>query len=239
MNPQTDQENAISASEISSGAKLRLTVKESNHIALNKVFVINPGGLEGSGRYCKDGYTYFGNEQNQSVDIMLPESEGVGKMHMCIKYDQFKKKYFLRDLGEGTGTFIMITEPVELKHGYVVSFGDSHLVTQICQRSIVLKFLEGPKAEEIFEFSPEDGSVSVGRMNECKIKFDDNNLSRVQCTVTFKEPSSWFMVDGDGTKNSTNGTWVFAEDFIEIHDGMNFKVGQTLFNVKVIQLSLS
>ena len=39
----------------------------------------------------------------------------------------------------------------------------------------------------------------------------------------------WFIKDGDGDKLSTNGTWLFAENFFEMFDGMVFKVGETLF----------
>ena len=33
---------------------------------------------------------------------------GIGKRHMVIKYDAEDKKYYLRDLGDGSGTFIRV-----------------------------------------------------------------------------------------------------------------------------------
>jgi hypothetical protein len=38
-------------------------------------------------------------------------------------------------------------------------------------------------------------------------------------------------MDGDGKRNSTNGTWFFASDLFEIHDNMIFKAGTTVFQV--------
>ena len=56
---------------------------------------------------------------------------GIGKRHMVIKYNIDNKSYYLRDLGDGSGTFIRLDNPLILKHGYIVSFGDSHMVVQI------------------------------------------------------------------------------------------------------------
>ncbi len=44
----------------------------------------------------------------------------------------------------------------------------------------------------------------------------------------------WYICDGNGIKNSTNGTWVFIEDPMRIYDGMIFKAGQLLFRAKLI-----
>jgi hypothetical protein len=46
---------------------------------------------------------------------------------------------------------------------------------------IQLKFLDGPKTDQIFTFSETSGTIRIGRMTNCDIKFDDNSLSRLQC----------------------------------------------------------
>ena len=47
---------------------------------------------------------------------------------MIIKYNLTDKRYYLRDLGDGSGTFVKIEEPpLVLKNGYIISFGDSHM----------------------------------------------------------------------------------------------------------------
>jgi hypothetical protein len=65
-------------------------------------------------------------------------------------------------------------------------------------------------------------------MPYCDIRFEDNQLSRLQCTIAF-ENSSWRLRDGDGAKLSTNGTWLFVDELFPIYDKMIFKAGQTLF----------
>ena len=51
---------------------------------------------------------------------------------MVIKYNDADRKYYLRDLGDGSGTFVRIdnSKDLILKHGFIVSYGDSHMVVQ-------------------------------------------------------------------------------------------------------------
>ena len=39
------------------------------------------------------------------------------------------------------------------------------------------------------------------------------------------------LEDGDGRKPSTNGTWVYTEDYLSVSNPMVFKVGSSLFEV--------
>jgi pSer/pThr/pTyr-binding forkhead associated (FHA) protein len=68
-------------------------------------------------------------------------------------------------------------------------------------------------------------------MSDCQIRFEDTSLSRYHCQFFFDK--QWKISDGDGEKASTNGTWLFADNFFEIFDGMNFKVGETLFKAQM------
>ena len=82
-------------------------------------------------------------------DYNFPYDEiGIGKRHFLIKFDDPSKSYFLKDLGEGTGTFIKLETPLKLVSGYIISFGDSHMTILIDEKKIVLKFLEGIRANE-------------------------------------------------------------------------------------------
>ena len=66
-------------------------------------------------------------------------------------------------------------------------------------------------------------------MSDCSIRFDDSSLSRYHCLISYKR--GWYIQDGDETKPSTNGTWLFAEEFVEVYDNMVFKAAETLFKV--------
>lgn len=97
-----------------------------------------------------------------------------------------------------------------------------------------MKFLEGPKAQEVYHFLPDSEKILVGRMVECKVKFDDSSMSRYQCSMNYREDQGWVLFDGTGDKKSTNGTWLFVENDYEIFNGMVFKAGKTLFEVHVV-----
>ena len=68
----------------------------------------------------RDFTTYFGcyssiNEENPSQinkdkinDVILPKNDGFGERHFMIKYLIEKNYYMIKDLGEGTGTFIKV-----------------------------------------------------------------------------------------------------------------------------------
>ena len=45
-----------------------------------------------------------------------------------IKYNIEKNFFNLRDVGDGSGTFIKVDREMVLKNGHIVSFGDSHMV---------------------------------------------------------------------------------------------------------------
>ena len=68
-------------------------------------------------------------------------------------------------------------------------------------------------------------------MTDCNIVFEDCSLSRYHCLFTFK--GTWQVKDGDGEKLSTNGTWLYAENLVEITDGMTFKAGESLFKAQL------
>jgi hypothetical protein len=68
-------------------------------------------------------------------------------------------------------------------------------------------------------------------MTDCTIKFDDNSLSRYHCLISFKD--KWVVQDGDGKVQSTNGTWLFVEEFFEVYHEMIMKVGETTFRTEL------
>lgn len=72
-------------------------------------------------------------------------------------------------------------------------------------------------------------------MVDCRIRFDDNSMSRYQCSISYEESKGWILKDGMGDKKSTNGTWLFVEEDHEIFDGLVFKAGKTLFEAHIVK----
>jgi len=238
--------------------KLKLIALEGDIVATNKEFYINSKGMEFGGRRRTDGFVYIGrtmlakNTHTIINDIVL-DDPSVGERHCMLRYNNKLRKYFLKDQGEGSGTFIRVEDETKIKPGYIISFSDSHMLLQVphpkekkdddikvLQESLndnekdalVIKFLDGPKTNQTFKFNPKEDCIKIGRMSDCQIRFDGNNLSRYQCTINYRD-DGWHISDGLGEKKSTNGTWIFVENFHEIVPSAVIKIGQTLFRADI------
>lgn len=191
---------------------------------------INAAGIRGGKR--RDGCVYFGlcyEPEYTYNDYNFPAEElGVGKRHMLIKFIETERKYFLKDLSDGTGTFIKIIKPLKLINNYIISFGDSHFTVFINGNQIAIKFLEGIRANEKRIFSYSDLPVTIGRYAGSTIIMDCINLSKHHCRIIGIN-DEFYIVDGDGKRGSTNGTWLYAENDYAIEAGTVFKAGQSLF----------
>jgi FHA domain len=101
--------------------------------------------LKGAVPFENDMTTYFGSynltdidpkddlEPEKLNDVLLPKSEGFGRRHFMIQFSIEKNGYYLRDLNDGSGTFIKIDTEKILKNGQIVSFGETHMVVGILQ----------------------------------------------------------------------------------------------------------
>jgi FHA domain len=70
-------------------------------------------------------------DKDKLNDVILPAHEGFGSRHFYIKYSNDYNCYLIKDLGEGSGTFIKVQKQYVLKNGHIVSFGDNHMVVGI------------------------------------------------------------------------------------------------------------
>lgn len=119
---------------------------------LNKKFKITKTGLEGSLRKANDGVTYFGQCPNNNYGFndynFHPDEKGFGLRHMMIRYCD--RKYYIKDLADGTGTFIKLINPVQLTGSYIVSFGDTHIAITLDRENnkLIVKVLEGVRASD-------------------------------------------------------------------------------------------
>lgn len=96
-----------------------------------------------------------------------------------------------------------------------------------------VKIFSGNIRHGILSFLPENCPIHIGRNPDCEIFIDDSMVSRINSTITY-ENDIWIITDGSiingqGTKKSTNGTWIYAHDEIEINDQMTFKSNHNLF----------
>ena len=77
--------------------------------------------------------------------------------------------------------------------------------------------------------------VRIGRLNnnETDFSFMDEDVSRKQCILTFKD-DNWYINDGDGNNESSNGTWFYPEKYFNITEGMIIRMGTTSFECRFI-----
>jgi hypothetical protein len=91
---------------------------EGYAVPKNTTMIINACGLQGSKRNKNDGCTIIGSlEVNQAGEVfndfvISSMDTGIGKRHMVIKYNIDNKSYYLRDLGDGSGTFVRLDIPL-------------------------------------------------------------------------------------------------------------------------------
>lgn len=92
-------------------------------------------------------------------------------------------------------------------------------------------------------FKAEDKTiVKLGRSNESEVSINDNMLSRLHCYIQFDSSiNTWILYDGyfsdeEGGERrpSTNGTWLYLKDDIELSNHFIFKANHTVFKCHLI-----
>jgi len=152
------------------------------------------------------------------------------------------QKYYLKDLGNGFGTFIKIQTETILKNNSLINIGDSYIVCQfgLTEETLMseshidtnnnkmglsmnmdhinmlnIKIFSGNKKYDPLNFQPTKSVIKFGRSAECEVIIEDCMLSRIHCSIEYKDNFGWIIRDGYQTKkgfnyenkNSTNGTW--------------------------------
>jgi hypothetical protein len=182
---------------------------------------------------------YVGAGQRDSTggkevnDICIASATTEPERYFMIAWRPEQRDFYIVDLEKGTGTFARIDAKLRLLSGQIISFGDTHMFITIGHDSkIQLKFIDGPRQDTVLEFTTQDTEISIGRMPDCTIRFEDSSLSRYQCTIYYEE--FWSICDGNRGKNSTNGTWVFTDSPYTIHDHMTFKSANKMFEIEFL-----
>jgi hypothetical protein len=57
-------------------------------------------------------------------DIVIATTEGKSLRHFVIQYEEGSKHYTIRDMENGSGTFVKIDREIELHTNYIISFGE-------------------------------------------------------------------------------------------------------------------
>ena len=243
-----------------------LTLQRGLKIEINAL-----GMTPNSERKAFDGNTFFGfsgdndedglNVNNNDIDFIIKPRENnyenriLGR-HFRIRFDLNNMGYFIKDLGCGYGTFKKITKKTKIKDSYLINIGNSYIVCtfgvdeyNVNEKGIqdgdkmlnIKVFSEVPKTEPYF-FNPQQFKrIYVGRDISCNIIVDDTLLSRVHCTIEYKNDEGWSITDGkiddeeSQNRPSTNGTWLYLIEETPISDKMIFKSNQNVYECHIIK----
>ena len=241
--------------------KLTLEILRSYNLKKGEILKIDAYGMIKSFRNKKDGYTYFGyypNDRKSEVDFILKpieenfEQRFIGK-HFQIKFNPYNLKYYILDLGCGFGTFRKLTIDTIITDNFLINIGNSYIVFTYDDRNnnkndedkdilkiLRLKIFSGTLRSEQVLINPLiQNRIYIGRDSNNYIIIQDNLLSKVHCTVYFKDNLEWVIQDGyvnelNIIKPSTNGTWLMLNVETEIKNEMIFKSNQNLFKCKYV-----
>jgi len=231
--------------------KLKLTIKQSKSLQEGKEYIINSLGLLINNKNkTNDGLTIFGDENaNTRTDFIFPKEESnTNQNHAEIKYDKTLDLFKIKSL-RGNGCFLKIEQKILLKDEDIFSFSFFMLRVKIDIKSeeinnintviaslLTLEVLFGEEKKRKITFDSRKNSViRIGRLksDEIEFEFEDEDVSRKQCMIFF-EDNNWYIVDGDGIKPSSNGTWFYPEKYYNINEGLIIRMGTTLFECNYI-----
>ena len=228
---------------------LDLEILNSWNLPIGLQLHLDEFGLKNSIRNKGDGFTYFGFQTEESlntepfIDYLLGpkdqeyDEQFVGK-HFQIRYDNDTKKYYIKDLGNGFGTFIKLINEQKIKDNLLINIGETYIVFSFNndnENEIIIKLFSGEEQQNTYTFNSDNQKcIIIGRDSYlCDIIIDDKMLSRVHCCINYKEKGEekgWFIKDGNlQGKKSTNDTWFYSAEETLIYNQMIFKTNHNLF----------
>ena len=183
------------------------------------------------------------NNESDNNNMTSKSLDKIKNAFFKIFYDYDRHIYYLLDLGVGYGTFYKIEEETALKENSIVNIGESFLVfsfrnkemdteEQFNEDDLFIKIYSNEQEYDPIIIQSNDRVYQIGRSDKCDIYIKDRMLSRVHCILVFIN-NNWYIKDGNENKNeSTNGTWMFANEETEIKEGMKFKSNSCNFICK-------
>ena len=181
------------------------------------------------------------NKNNNNNLISTSFEKNKKSAFFKIFYDFDKHIYYLLDLGVGYGTFFKIEEDIAIKENTIINIGESYLIfsfrheneeNDINEDDLYLKIYSNEGEYDPMIIPANDRIYQIGRSDKCEIYIRDRMLSRIHCIIFYID-NHWYIKDGNENGNeSTNGTWLYANEETEIKEGMRFKSNSCNFYCK-------
>ena len=165
--------------------------------------------------------------------------------NFAIYYNVNDNNYYIKDFNTGVGALMKIKK-YTMETNTLINIGSNYLVVYVNKNIITIKIfnnntiLDSKDNKEnlgqnyyMKEFQIKNNNntkITIGRSQKCDIVIEDMMLSKMQSSIEYNSKDDCFyLYDGDGKKESTNGTWVFILNPIKITNNFLFKAEHTLF----------
>ena len=169
--------------------------------------------------------------------------------NFAIFYNVEDGNYYIKDFNTGVGALMKIKN-YRIEGNTLINIGGNYLVVYIEDNKIRVKIFNNSilgnnnKKEQNtincdlkeFYFDKKNNFViNIGRNQNCDLIIEDMMSSKIQCRIEYNaNDKCFYLCDGDGKKESTNGTWVFILNSTKITNNFMFKAEHTLFVANLI-----
>ena len=220
-------------------------IEENGNLLLSKEIKINPGGLETNfqcinNNKSKNGLVLFGPTNSKNINVPLNFNSNELSQYEKFPYlfgvffiKETKTYYIQPYLGDGTYNLLFVKlyggQELIISNKEVINIGGGIFQINIIDDSsititVVSIVNDSGISENILTkrtFNKETISqISFGRDESCTFAFPNNkNFSRKQAIIFYRN-GCWVIKDGNGTRGSTNGSWILG-----IHP---FKISENL-----------
>ena len=213
-------------------------VEENGKLLLSKEIKINPGGLDancqfgnGNGSKLKNGLVLFGPTNSKSINV--PLNFNSDELSQYEKFPYLFGVFFVKEtqayyiqpyLGDGTYNRLLFVklyggQELVLSNKEVINIGGGIFQINIIDNSsiaitVVSIINDSGVSETVLTKRTFDGEttsqISFGRDESCTFAFPNNkNFSRKQAIIFYRN-GRWVIKDGNGTRGSTNGSWILG-----------------------------
>ena len=207
---------------------------DNNNILLDSIEITPTSLKSNTNNITQKEDKKFSFGKKNSCDYLL-NYENISPIQFYINYNENTKKFQIFDNLLGTGIFLKI-DKIILLNNMIINIGIDYMHFEINEKNnneIKIKFLK--KNEEISFNSKNFQSFTIGRNKSCNYIYNDDRISKIQCTIFFNGQQKWEIYDGifliDDVKKSSNGLWLLANKGIYLEQGMILKTGDLKLKV--------
>ena len=213
---------------------ITLFLYDNNNILLDSIEITPTSLKSNTNNITQKEDKKFSFGKKNSCDYLL-NYENISPIQFYINYNENTKKFQIFDNLLGTGIFLKIDKLI-LLNNMIINIGIDYMHFEINEKNnneIKIKFLK--KNEEISFNSKNFQSFTIGRNKSCNYIYNDDRISKIQCTIFFNGQQKWEIHDGifliDDVKKSSNGLWLLANKGIYLEQGMILKTGDLKLKV--------